>query len=218
MDDAPANTPDETLAARLHRLRQGDLDALGDLMVACGSTVRRALTQRIPDRFRAVLDEDDVLQVTYLEAFLRAVDFAGDSEAAFVSWLRSIAEHNLVDAIKELSRGKRPDPLRRIDAPIGSASDPAGRLVAELLASSTTPSRELAHREAVEGLHRALDGLPADYAAALRLYDLEELPMEVVAARMGRSPGAIHMLRLRARERLLGCLGRAPGLESGDRR
>jgi len=41
----------------------------------------------------------------------------------------------------------------------------------------------------------------------VRLYDLEELPAAEIAQRMGRSAGAIHMLKARAHDRLVDILG-----------
>ena len=41
----------------------------------------------------------------------------------------------------------------------------------------------------------------------IRLYDLEGRPIAEVAAEMGRSSGAVHMLRARAHDRLRELLG-----------
>ena len=56
-------------------------------------------------------------------------------------------------------------------------------------------------------LNAALNTLPADYRTAVRLYDLEGRPVAEVAGTMGRSAGAVHMLRARAHERLRAFLG-----------
>ena len=51
--------------------------------------------------------------------------------------------------------------------------------------------------------------LPPDYARTIQLYDLEDRSVEEVAAAMGRSAGAVFMLRTRALDRLRVLLGDA---------
>jgi RNA polymerase sigma factor (sigma-70 family) len=68
--------------------------------------------------------------------------------------------------------------------------------------TTTTPSRHAIKNESREILDKAIAQLPDDYQTALRLYDLECKSAAEVAAAMGRSQGAVHMLRARALERL----------------
>ncbi len=187
--------------------REGDLEALAALLERCGPRVRARLSGRLPARHRAVLDEEDVLQVTYLEACLRIGSFGGDSEAAFGAWLAAIAEHNLQDALRELGRAKRPDSRGRVQAAHRTDGDPAADLFEELCATTTSPSRAAARAEARGLLETALARLPRDYAEVVRLYDLEGRAIEETAGRLGRSHGAVHMLRQRAHDRLREALG-----------
>ncbi|HEY3242379.1 MAG TPA: sigma-70 family RNA polymerase sigma factor, partial [Phycisphaerae bacterium] len=48
----------------------------------------------------------------------------------------------------------------------------------------------------------AIGKLPADYAKVVRMYDLEGRSVAEVAAAVGRSEGAVYMLRSRAHDRL----------------
>jgi RNA polymerase sigma factor (sigma-70 family) len=73
--------------------------------------------------------------------------------------------------------------------------------------TTTTPSRQAARREAVEILERTLAKLPTDYAKVVRLYDLECRPIAEVARELGRSEGAVYMLRARAHEWLRETMG-----------
>ena len=72
--------------------------------------------------------------------------------------------------------------------------------------SQSTPSLKLGRREQADSVRSAIAQLPGDYAAAIELYDLQGLEIDEVASRMGRSAGAIHMLRARGHERLRGIL------------
>ncbi len=189
----------------IDRLRQGDETALRSLLERHGPVVWRDIQSDIGGRWQALIDADDVMQVTYLEAFLEAPRITASDETGFVAWLRRIAKNNLHDAIKELSRQKRPDSARKVEAP--ATDDSYAGLVAYLGATSSTPSRHAAAGEARHVVQRLLDELPPDYARVVRLYDLEGRDVDEVAGELGRSRGAVHMLRARAHDRLRTLLG-----------
>lgn len=186
--------------ALLADARRGDRDALTVLLTQHGPTVRGVVTAELGSQYRTVLDEDDVMQVTYLEAFLRISDLNAGDARGFVVWLTQIAKNNLRDAIRGLTRDKRPDPRRRMHA--ASPDESAVALIELAGCDSTTPSRIAGAAERRGILTDALAQLPADYARVLREYDLACKPVEEVAANMKRSTGAIFMLRARAIERL----------------
>lgn len=186
----------------------GDAQALTDLLKLHGPAVRGRLTGKIGTPWRSVVDEDDVMQVTYMEAFLRINRFAvgADAHGSFLAWLSRIAENNLKDAIRELDRAKRPDPRQRVRAAPGP--DSYSGLVNLLGVTHTTPSRIAAQDEHQKIIEEALDRLPKDYGDVIRLYDLEGREVEEVVQRMGRkSQGAVFMLRARAHDRLREVLG-----------
>ncbi|MCP4593327.1 MAG: sigma-70 family RNA polymerase sigma factor [bacterium] len=187
------------------RAVQGDEDALSELLQSYGPQVRQRLAGKISKQWQAVLAEDDVMQVTYLEAFLQIRRFRPSGSGSFLAWLTRIAENNLRDAVKELGRAKRPQPARRVNPPGGD--DSAVALLDALGVTTTTPSRQAARGEAGRMIDAALEHLPPDYAEVLRLYDLQACPAVEVAATMGRSTGAVFMLRVRAHDRLRDLLG-----------
>ncbi len=190
----------------LKRAREGDRDALRCLLEAHGETIARQIRADIGQQWQSVLDADDVMQVTYLEAFLQIGRMTAETTGGFVTWLRRIAENNLRDATKALGRKKRPNPARRVDG--GGAGENSYVALVELLgATSTTPSRHAARDEASRLIHHILAQVPDDYRTVVQLYDLECQEIGVVASRMGRSPGAVHMLRARAHDRLRALLG-----------
>lgn len=190
---------------RLKRAIAGDVDSLTALLEQFGPSIRARLKGRIAPHWRAVLDESDIMQVTYLEAFLDIRLFQAAGPNAFEAWLTRIARNNLQSAIRELTRAKRPDPRRRAHAPPGH--DSRVTLLESLVGEETTPSMIVRRRESLDLLDAAVAGLPADYQRVIRLYDLEGQPVEAVAAALGRSPGAVFMLRARAHERLKALLG-----------
>lgn len=178
----------------------GDEAALLALLEEASPPLHAEIAGRIDPKYRSMVDSDDILQVTCLEAFLRIRAFVPAGMGSFVAWLHRIAENNLCDAIKELERDKRPPVRRRLDLPAGDDSYVA--LVDGLAATTTTPSRVCARDELRQGVEAAMRQLPPDYEQVLRLYELEGLSGEEVAERMGRRHGAVRMMVTRARARL----------------
>jgi len=186
---------------------RGDTTALSALLKRHDSELHGRIAPKIGRLYRGFFDADDVLQVTYVEAFLRIEQFMSDRPGGILAWLSQAAENNLRDAIRLLNREKRPRPGDRITAAPGG--DSHSTLLGNLVGSGTTPSRGAAASETELIIERALSDLPPDYAKVVRLYDLEGRPIGEVAQVMNRSQGAVHMLRSRAHDRLREILGEA---------
>jgi len=186
----------------LRQATAGDADALAALLGRHGPEVSRRL--RIDRQWRGQLEAEDVMQVTYLEAFHQIGRFEPSRGASFEAWLLQIARHNLLDAVRGLGRKKQPPARRRVHA---NAADSTTGLLELLGATTTTPSRVAGRAESASILEAAIARLPADYATVVRLYDLEGRPIEEVSAAMRRSTGAVHMLRARAHDALRERLG-----------
>lgn len=198
----PTQPSDKELSAKA---AAGDDAAFAALLKRHGPTVRERIKHAIGQHWKSVLDEDDVMQVTYLEAALKISTFSDRGEGSFVAWIQRIADNNMRDSIRGLERAKRPDPRKRL------ADKPAGESYAALVEvmgfTLTTPSVQAARGEMVTELDRALSKLPPDYEKVLRLYDLQGKDIDAVAADLGKSQGAVYMLRARAQERLAEVIG-----------
>ncbi len=198
----PLGSPsDEVVARAIH----GDPEALTILLEEFGPLVRKDIATRVPAKWRSVLSEDDVMQQTYADAFRGITAFVPLGDGAFKAWLASIAECNLRDARRMLEAEKRGGSRKRIGQVPSDES--YVHLLDVISHSGTSPSRQVARGELRETLDRVLETLPEAYQRVIRAYDLEGLPVEDVAKAMGRSPGAIYMLRARAHDRLRAALG-----------
>ncbi len=191
----------------LERAVEGDAGALRTLLERYGGEVRARIAGGIDSRWRPVLDTDDVMQITYLEAFLHIDRLTARDSKTFLAWLTRIAENAIRDAVRGLSSQKRPSPNKRIIAPNGTST--YDNLLENLGVTTTTPSREAIIRDNSATLDAAMQRLPTDYQLVVRLYDLEGRSISEVAAAMSRSEGAVHMLRARAHDRLRNELGSA---------
>lgn len=201
----PHNESDRN-AALVAQAVSGDADALSALLAEFGPRVERQL--QVGRTWQSQIDAGDVMQITYLEAFLQIGTFRPEQFGAFETWLRRIAENNLRDAIRGLERQKQMPASRRVDFTPNSDDSYVG-LYEQIAATTTTASRLVTKRDTQRLLQAAIDRLPPDYAMTVRLYDLEGKVIGDVAKAMGRSAGAVHMIRARAHERLGELLGTA---------
>lgn len=187
----------------LQLARTGDDEALARLLQHFGPLIRAELD--ISPKWQAEVDADDVMQVTYLDVFLRIGSCAALHEGAFKAWLLQIARNNLLDAIRGLEAERRPPPERRVR--VDGDGDACAQLFELLGATTSTPSRVVSRAELKSLVDQGLERLPPDYARIIRLMDLDGCTGPQAAERTGRSRAAVHMLLGRARDRLRELLG-----------
>jgi DNA-directed RNA polymerase specialized sigma24 family protein len=84
-----------------------------------------------------MIEPGDVMQITYLEAFLQISTFRLEQAGSFEAWLRRIAENNLRDAVRGLERQKQMPPSKRIEQ--RDSSDSFVGLYEQIAATTTTP-------------------------------------------------------------------------------
>ncbi|MEM9381426.1 MAG: RNA polymerase sigma factor [Planctomycetota bacterium] len=193
MYDGPADDDPFVL-----RAADGDEGALQTLLEDVGREVQAGL--RVNPRWSRAIAVEDVLQVTFMEAFLRIRTLRDRSRPAFTAWLTRIAENNLNDAIRALERDKRPDAHGRVTS--GPEGESSRTLLARLAAEEPSIGTRLGEAESVDALMDAISRLPDSYRRVVRALDLEERPVSEVAGLLDRSVGAVHMLHSRALDRL----------------
>lgn len=198
----------------ISRSVSGDQDALTELLERYGPLVRAGLKGQIQTHLQSLLTEDDVMQETYVDAFLDIAKFKPQGEGAFTAWLTTLARRNLIDAIRLLESQKRGGDRRRVET--RSEDDSCVALFDYLSGTKTSPSGSAARKEAKSCLLRALGSLPPAYQQVVRMYDLGGKALQEVATAIGRSPGAVLMLRARAHKQLSVQMGTASHYLSTD--
>jgi len=188
--------------------------ALSVLLKRHALAARRAVSGRIPKRWRSVLSEDDVLQQTFADAACDIRHFCGDTDRAFEKWLSRIAEYNLRDAIKLLKAEKRGGNRWRVELP--SSGDSHRDLLNLLGYESSTPVRHASNAEIRSALEQAIARLPDAYRIVIRMFDIDGASVGEVAAAMGRSRGAIYMLRARGHQQLRELMGSTTNFFGGS--
>lgn len=184
--------------------RRGDRHALESLLAAHAAEVISHARARIGAQWAHQLSPEDILQATCLDAIRSIRAYEPRGEAAFSQWLRRLAEHNIIDAVRGLDAERRRIPRAR-PARFPSPSDPSAALLQSLtpaLTRSASPSRRLSLEDSRSLLAQAMRLLPDDHRAVVEWYDLEGRPIAQIAAELHKSPGATYMMRTRALERL----------------
>jgi RNA polymerase sigma-70 factor (ECF subfamily) len=188
--------PDATPEALLNQARAGNAAALGQLLELYRNYLRLMARSLISQPVRIRLDASDLVQETFLKAHREFPSFLGSTEPELVAWLRQILVRSLADQVKRHRARKRD---YRREEPMEVLLDRSSLAIQERLAShQSSPSAHSSRREQAVLLADALEKLPADYREIFLLRNLEHIPFDEIAARMGRSSGAVRMLWTRA--------------------
>ncbi len=182
------------------RAQAGDQGAFRDLLRNNGQSVRERVAARISSRWRSLISPDDVMQQTYAEAVFNLHRFVAIEDGSFQSWLWRIALCNLQDAIKAMEAEKRGGDCQRVTSIVGE--DGHITLLRLLSSGGTAPEAVASREEAAKLIDNAIVRLPSVYRLVVRGMDLEGRSAAALAEELGRSIGAVHMLRARAHDRL----------------
>lgn len=205
MSDLPAN-----LFELLSAQRNGDAAARAKVLEPFQPWLRLLAQLQIDGEFQGKFDPSDIAQQTLLEAYRDLPKFRGQSEPELLAWLRQILAHVLAHEIRRLRGTQQRDPAREVSLE-RSLAQSSLRLGAILADGGPSPSQQAVAREQEVRLAEVLARLPEEYREVIVLRNLEELPHEEVARRMGRSVGAVRMLWLRALARLRSEIGDTSG-------
>ena len=187
----------------------GDRLALERLLLAHSLHLSVHIAAKLPDSLRGALEVEDFLQQTFLRAFQSVGRLEHPTQRSFATWLKTIADNQLRDAVKGLRREKRGGACRRIRRPDEGHESSMADLVDLLCDPRHTPSRSAGRREAVQAVQVGIAGLPEDQQDAIRHHLLDGRSLAETAAVMDRTPGAVSALIHRAKQRLRDALGRA---------
>lgn len=189
----------------INRAVVGDEQALGELLRRHGPAVRKSLTGKIDKRWQSVLNEDDVMQETYADAFLSIAQFSAQGPNSFVRWLSRLARNNLLDAVRGLSAARRGG--NRVSVSTEPQSESYLNLYEQLGGTTTSPSAAAAMQEAKRALDAAFEEMPESYREVVSLYDLAGCSVADVCEACGCSEGAMFMRRARAHRMLRDLIG-----------
>lgn len=197
MDDSAGSN----LADLLEQARAGGTAERERLFERCRGYLSVAAQAEVQSWLRAKVDASDLVQQTMLEAHRDFDRFDGRTEGEWLAWLRRILAHNAADFVRRYA-GTAKRAARR-EVPLRAPADDSNfRGPPEPAAPGLTPSQQIVLNDQQIEVAEALTRLPPDYREVIMLRNLERLPFDEVARRMGRSRPAVQMLWMRAIKKL----------------
>ena len=178
--------------------RNGDRDALGQLLQWYTNYLRLLASSQLDRRLRRRLNPSDVVQEAMLAAHRDFQAFRGESPKEFCCWLRTILIHTLHRCFdRNVKVGKR-DVRREVSIDDVSPDHSSGGIAKILPGRADSPSTPLRKKEANMDLAARLSKLKEHHRQVIELRVIKGLPFDQIARQMNRSSGAVRMLWLRA--------------------
>lgn len=183
----------------LVRAKAGDAEAVERLLASCRSYLLVLARAQVEGRLRGKVDASDIVQQTLLEAYRGLPRFEGATEGEWLAWLKRILAHNAADAARHFHGTDKRQAGREIAIDQLAASSSAS---VNLPAPVGTPSQHLASKERDLQVADALARLPDEYREVIFLRNVQRLPFDELARRLGKSRPAVQMLWMRAIKKL----------------
>lgn len=194
---------DDAFPALITAARAGSREALGTLLHHYRSHLLVLANQRLPHYLRTKVSPSDVVQQSYLDAQQAFARFEGQTREELLGWLRQILRCNLGD----FSRHWEVSQKRAVRHELAIADLEAAGLTGALMVEQSSPGSRAERAEERERLQQALEELPADYQAVIRLRHRERLSFDKIAQQLNRSPTTVRRLwahAIRALQQRLG--------------
>jgi len=183
----------------------GDSSATERLLFSYFSPLEQHIASKLPDRAGRHFGVEDILQVTFAEVFRDIARFQPRGEGSFFAWVRTIADHRLIDALRKIDR-------------VGTQHLSMGRyadanslcaLIDVVSCQSDSPSKLAGNKEAIRAIQIAIANLPEEQQEVVRLHFLDQRPVEQIARETGRTEGAVRGLVSRGKKNLADAMGRS---------
>lgn len=178
------DAPDVTKTIELVRRAQaGSGDALNALFTRYYPRVKQIVSIRLGRRMRSRMDSGDIMQDTFISAMRSFDRYEVRTEARFLNWLCTIAEHQIGDAVDHFTAQKRNiDREVALDRPTDS-----GHVGIDPVASGMVPADLLSRDEERTVVIEAMRTLPHAYRELILLRDYMGMSWEEVAEETGSS-------------------------------
>ena len=198
-------TTESELAKLISHAQLGEGNARGRLLEMYRNYIGILARLQIDRRLRGRVAPSDLVQDTFIEAERNFAGFRGRSEGELIVWLRSVLSTQVARLYRHHTAQQRDF---HFEQQLDVEMDQSSQMLQGLFdVKQSSPSHTAARREEVVLLADALEHLPRDYREVILLRNLEGLPFDAVAERMGRSLHSVKNLWARALGKLRDLLG-----------
>lgn len=190
-------------------------EALCEVLVRRSGPMIAYLEKRIPQVYKGAIVAEDVFQDVCERAIDALSTFRNDSADALDRWLTTIADRRILNRIRDEGRKKRGG-----GKPAFRAGDKWKTSCINLLdhvrSPAKTPCGEAQRAEAVGKVLVSLARLRPEFREVIKLRHMEDLSVEQIAAKMGRSEGSVSSLLYRGMIELRRLMGDKSNFLSDD--
>jgi RNA polymerase sigma factor (sigma-70 family) len=183
-------------------------DTLHEELLPRVAQLRQYVHRKIPDRLRAAISPDDVLQEVWMAAYQAVSSFTPDGPGAVERWLMTITNSKVADAIKAERRMKRGGDRYHVRA-ARERSKSLADLFTRIRSPERTPSGEFGTSEAAQAISIALNALSSDRRRAICMYHIEGRSYRDIARELDKSETTVRGLLYHGRRELRSLLGDA---------
>jgi RNA polymerase sigma-70 factor (ECF subfamily) len=168
----------------LEQALNGNGESLGDLLEVYRAYLTVLAKRDLNDRIKCRIDENDIVQVTFLEAQRDFKQFRGTTLEELLAWLRNILRNNVSSAHQRHLYTQKRSAGRETSSNVADSGPGLTELVP---AETSSPSKQLMREEAAVYLTKCLEDLPDTQQQALRMRYVEGLSLKEIAERMDKS-------------------------------
>jgi RNA polymerase sigma-70 factor (ECF subfamily) len=198
-------TTESELAELIAHAQRGEGDARGRVLEMYRNYIGILARLQIDRRLQGRVAPSDLVQDTLIEAERNFAGFRGRSEGELIVWLRSVLSTQVARLYRYHTAQQRDFHIeQQLNVEMEQSSQMLQRVFDE---KPSSPSHSAARREEAVLLADTLEHLPHDYREVIVLRNLEGLPFDAIAERMGRSVHSVKNLWARALGKLRDALG-----------
>ena len=188
-------------------IRRGDADALARYIEGHRERLLAYVQTRMSEALRRKIEPDDILQELCAYAIRGVSQIELDEREPF-SWLCRLAERRIIDAHRYYFESEKRTARREVRISDNDSNHSSHRGLIDLLQSSiTTPSAVFSRDQRQMRLLLALARLPSQQRQIVRMRYGQGLPTKDIAARLGKSDGAVRVMLTRSLRKLKEILG-----------
>lgn len=181
----------------------GDVEALLELLQEMKPELRRFVIARLSQSKRIQLQEDDVLQESFIKVCKEISSLKINNMKGLMAWIKAIALNQIRDAARRQSTKKRGGDRAKIELDRDDFNDRTIGLAIELSDPGIlTPSTNVQRREAIDAMQFAISQLPKDQQQAMQLHYFQLYTLNETALRMQRTSDSVRGLIQRAKKAL----------------
>jgi len=184
--------------------REGNSDAVNQLLDRHRKGVRRLIELRLDRKVQQRVDVSDVVQEVLVEASGRLEKYLDDPAMAFHLWLRQIAWDHIIDTYRRhrVSAKRSMDREQPIAGGTSAVDESSVDLAIQLCDPAMTPAAVATQREIASRVERAIEQLDPPDREVILMRHYEHLSNLEIAEVLDLNPPAASMRYLRAVRRL----------------